>query len=101
MKNAKNILKYITISTLDERYRISALIEEDKYVMPSLECTIEGESQWCWDNEKFLIDNLVPILRGERGFKEVENDLPIEDFKDVLELFEEAIKMKIFNNEDC
>jgi len=91
------MIKYTVIATDDEHYKLSAIFEDGKYVMASLECFLNGELQWCWDNEDYLINKLFPMLTGKIGFEEIKNDIPVKDFPDLLELFNEAIKMKFFN----
>lgn len=93
------MIKYTIIATDDdEHYKLSALLDKDKYVMPKLECNIDGKFAWCLDNDKYLIGTLLPALKLKTLPREIKKDIPKEDFEEVLEILEEGIKIGFFES---
>ncbi len=87
--------KWTVISTSDDSYNISAIIVDDKYKIPSLNFNIDGKCVDCWDHEEYLIKTVYPYLKGEISDENL--DEYFSNLKpDILELFEEAIKMNFF-----
>ena len=108
------MIKSIQLETNDGDYSISALIDDINglYVMPSFECrntTIDNHYDFIWDSEKWLVNTLYRLLKEdkiEELIKEIKSDEKDTDFyfdedlfieckSEILEIFEEAFKMKI------
>lgn len=88
--------KYTTITTDDECYSLSALIIDNEYIMPSLSFEIEGTESDMWDSEEYLYKEVYPYLLGLNDDDELEHTFSNVK-KQVLEIFEEAIRMGFFN----
>jgi len=88
---------YTTISTDEDNYRLSALMTDNGYEMPSLEILLDGEEIAFWDNEIFLYNTVYPILKGKKEDTEIIDTIPEDDHKELLELFEKAEKMGFFD----
>lgn len=91
---------YTSINTDNDNYKLSAILHNGVYDMTSLDCKdVNDETIFCWDNDEWLINELYPMLTGDKPFdSETEESLPIEDIAEVLELFNEAIKLGFFKN---
>jgi len=96
------MITYTTISTDEDNYKLSALMTDNGYEMPSLEILIDGEEIAFWDNDNFLYKNLYPQLMGEcddKNAKEyINQNIPEDDYNDLLELFNKGIEMGFFEN---
>lgn len=88
--------KYTTITTDDECYSLSALIIDNEYIMPSLQFKYLGDEIDYWDNEEYLYKEVYPYLLGLNDDDELEDTFSNVK-KQVLEIFEEAIRMGFFN----
>lgn len=98
--------KYITLTTEDGNYTISAFIEkEGTYIYPSFNIKEHTENGEIWDNEKYLINILYPKLKK---YKELKENLEIElkeiieesSILEILDLFEEAFKIGVLKKEE-
>ncbi len=91
--------KWTTISTEDDSYQISAIFDKDgSYTMPSLAFKLDGVETELWDSEDYLLGIVYPYLKGK--LISTEMDEYFSNVKeDVLEIFEEAIRMKMFGRE--
>lgn len=88
---------YTTIISDDERYELSALLCGGKYSNTSLLGRgSDGKELFFWDNDDYVFGELMDILNGLVGFKSLVEDVPVSDFKDVLELLNEGIKLGFY-----
>jgi len=91
------MIKYTTITTEDECYSLSALIINNEYTMPSLTFKLDGQEVDSWDNEEYLYRELYPYLLGLNDDYDGLDNIFSNVKKQVLEIFEEAIRMGFFN----
>jgi len=72
------MIKFITLETDGGEYELTARKDEDEsYSMPSLSRKENGKELFFWDNPTYLVYTLMPILKGEKGFKEILNQVVI------------------------
>lgn len=96
------MVKYTVITDDSESYEFRALLNDDgNYEYPHLAFKVDGELTDLWDKDSYLIETLLPYLKGameenHEAFNELE-DLFSNTKEGVLELFEEAIKLGFFN----
>jgi len=89
------MFKLTMICTNDHAYELNALLTNNEYHDVSLEFYIDDENIDTWDNEDYLINDVYPYLKGEKQDDELD-DIFSNVKNDVLEIFEEAIRMKFF-----
>lgn len=89
------MIVYTAILSDNEKYEISANLDEKigEYYIPFFHFKEEGD---IWDNDDYLIKKLYPFLKGERQDEELEEIIPFDDRKELSDMFEEAIKLKMF-----
>lgn len=89
------MIKWTTISTDDGFCNLSALLERDVYFGVSL--NFNDSDRDIWDNERYLVYELLPYLKGEVGaYDDKFNEIFGNRKEEVLEIFEEAIEMGFF-----
>ena len=102
-----NLVVYTVIEPIDENndsYKLSALLCLDgSYTMPSLELLYNGE---LWDSVPYL-KRILNVLRNWNNralteedvafLKEINSNIPGEDFEELLLMFEKADKLGFFN----
>lgn len=91
------MFRYDTISHDSGVYKLSALIDEHGYDFISLVKEIANEEVFGWDNDNYLYNELIPRLQLKIAAADITEFIPVEDFKDVLELLLEGDKIGFFN----
>lgn len=119
----RRVTTYIMINTCisdtgKESYKLTALIDEGKYSMPSLEFSGLKEKlssnemellelQDYWDAEEYLLETLFPILKMYTQDKKIENvrefqwiikHIPVEDFQLVYDILQCGIEEGFFQD---
>ncbi len=93
------MLKYITLATEKDDFRITALItskikEPIKFEHPSFQFVIDGKETDCWDSEEYLVKEVYPYLKNEVESDEFD-DLFSNYKEELLDLFEEAFELGV------
>jgi hypothetical protein len=96
------MIKYITIATDDDSYRLESIYDEskDNNLGLNLSFVIDNKIIDILDAEDFLINRLYPYLCGKDIEDEYIFDMLEDKFsnvkEDVKELFDEAIRINLF-----
>lgn len=90
--------KYTSIVSDDGRYNITANLKNGKYYHPMFEVFDHGKSVYFADNYEYILETILPCLKGEIGYKELSDGIPLKDFELVLSMFEDAIDTGFFGN---
>lgn len=92
--------KIITLASENGSFQMNAFISKktDKHTMPSFAIMRDdpGKSRY-WDNDDFLMKELLPFLLHMPPMSKLWDDISKEEIPEVLEIFQEAIKLDFFN----
>lgn len=88
------MVAYTTLLTDDERYELTALRRMDGTYYGVY---FAKDAEFCWNNEDYLRDVILPTLRKERNPWGLTDSIPIEDFEELREIFNLADKLGFFN----
>ena len=101
-KKYDNLNATTSIQTMDEKYTLSCLMDEDgnlktDWCFLELPKTVKVR---CWDSTDFLWDQLYKTVKSYTinkqitiDFEDIIQDIPVEDFKVIYELLEFGIKL--------
>lgn len=103
LRNDSDLCVYMAVE--DYPYEVSSLLIGEEFVMTSLKY-MDGDI--IWDNDRYLYNSLLPLLRrycsknmfenDKIAIEELENDFPQEDFCKILEVLEKAENLGFFKN---